>query len=357
LSAAFYAYEKMEYPAAITSVTTVLRVTLGTLVLLLGYGFVGLAATTLLVNISTMVILAVLARRMFFRPKAEFDAPFARDMARDSLPLMVNNLLAKVFFQVDVLVLRPLRGDVEVGYYGAAYRYIRALDIIPSYFTMAIFPLISRLAESRRDSLGRAYVLSVKVLIMVALPIAVGTTFIARDLILILAGSAYLPHSMIALQLLIWYMPFGFINSVTQYVLIAIQQQSFLTRAFVLGAVFNIAANVLLIPRYGYVAAAAVTALSEVALFIPFYYCVRKNLTTLPWLDVFWRPGVASLVMAVMLWLLRHTTALLTVPVGAVVYVTALVVLGTFRQPDVALVVQLLPARLRKRLPFISSPS
>jgi hypothetical protein len=94
-----------------------------------------------------------------------------------------------------------------------------------------------------------------------------------------------------------------------------------------------------------------------VALFIPFYYCVRKNLTTLPWLDVFWRPGVASLVMAVMLWLLRHTTALLTVPVGAVVYVTALVVLGTFRQPDVALVVQLLPARLRKRLPFISSPS
>ena len=357
LSAVFYAYEKMEYPAAITSVTTVLRVTLGTLVLLLGYGFVGLAATTLLVNISTMVILAVLARRMFFRPKAEFDAPFARDMARDSLPLMVNNLLAKVFFQVDVLVLRPLRGDVEVGYYGAAYRYIRALDIIPSYFTMAIFPLISRLAESRRDSLGRAYVLSVKVLIMVALPIAVGTTFIARDLILILAGSAYLPHSMIALQLLIWYMPFGFINSVTQYVLIAIQQQSFLTRAFVLGAVFNIAANVLLIPRYGYVAAAAVTALSEVALFIPFYYCVRKNLTTLPWLDVFWRPGVASLVMAVVLWLLRHTTALLTVPVGAVVYVTALVVLGTFRQPDVALVVQLLPARLRKRLPFISSPS
>ncbi|MGB9880530.1 MAG: oligosaccharide flippase family protein, partial [Anaerolineae bacterium] len=227
-TAVFYANEKMEYPAAITSVTTIMRVTLGTLALLLGYGFVGMAATTLLVNVGTALILGFLATRMFFRPRLEFDPPFARTMASESLPLMVNNLLSRIFFQVDVLLLRPLRGDVEVGYYGAAYRYIRALDIIPSYFTLAIFPLISRFAESSRDSLIRAYVLSVKLLVMIALPIAVGTTFAARELMLILAGSEYLPHSMIALQFLIWYMPVGFINSVTHYVLIAINQQRFL---------------------------------------------------------------------------------------------------------------------------------
>lgn len=352
-SAVFYAHEKMEYPAAITSVTTIMRVTLGTVVLLLGYGFVGLAATTLLVNLSTALILGVLATRMFFRPRPEFEPAFARDMARDSLPLMVNNLLAKVFFQVDVLVLRPLRGDTEVGYYGAAYRYIRGLDIIPSYFTMAIFPLLSRFAESKRDSLVRAYILSAKVLVMVALPIAVGTTFIARELILILAGPAYLPQSMIALQLLIWYMPIGFINSVTQYVLIAIQQQRFLTKAFIIGAAFNIVSNVLLIPRYGYIAAAVVTVLSEVALLIPFYYCARKNLTALPWLEIFWRPTVAAAFMAAVMWLL-HRYVLLSVPAAAVAYCAALAAVGTFRQPDVALVMQLLPARLRKRLPFVA---
>jgi O-antigen/teichoic acid export membrane protein len=289
---------------------------------------------------------------MFFRPKVEFGAPFARDMARESLPLMLNNLLSRVFFQVDVLLLRPLRGDTEVGYYGAAYRYIRALDIIPSYFTMAIFPLISRFAESSRDSLTRAYVLSVKLLVMIALPIAVGTTFIARELILILAGPEYLPHSMIALQLLIWYMPIGFINSVTHYVLIAINQQRFLTKAFVFGAAFNILTNLLLIPRYGYKAAAVVTALSELALFIPFYYCMRKNLTTLPWVAVFGRPAIAAGLMAAAMWLLRGTTALLTIPAAAAIYLVTLVALGTFRQPDVALVLQLLPARLRQSLPL-----
>jgi O-antigen/teichoic acid export membrane protein len=346
----FYAHERMEYPAAITSVTTILRVTFSSLALLLGYGFVGMAATTLLVNLATAAILGVLAARMFFRPQVEFEAPFARDMARESLPLMLNNLLSRVFFQVDVLLLRPLRGDTEVGYYGAAYRYIRALDIIPSYFTMAIFPLISRFAESSRDSLTRAYILSVKLLVMIALPIAVGTTFIARELILILAGAEYLPHSMIALQFLIWYMPVGFINSVTHYVLIAINQQRFLTKAFVLGAAFNIVTNLLLIPRYGYKAAAVVTVLSELALFIPFYYCVRKNLTTLPWVAVFGRPAIAAGLMAAGLWLLRGTSALLRLPVAAAIYIVALVATKTFRQPDVALVLQLMPARLRRLL-------
>jgi len=86
----------------------------------------------------------------------------------------------------------------------------------------------------------------------------------------------------------------GFVNSVTHYVLIAIDQQRFLTRAFLFGAAFNIVSNLILIPRYGYVAAAIVTALSEVALFLPFYYCVRKNLTTLPWLELVWRPVVSA---------------------------------------------------------------
>jgi len=360
LTAVFYAHEKMEYPAAITSVTTVLRVTLGTLALLLGYGFVGLAATTLVVNLATVSILSVLVARLFSRSwgqKVGFEGPFTLGMARDSLPLMVNNLLSKVFFQVDVLLLKPLRGDVEVGYYGAAYRYIRGLDIIPSYFTMAVFPLISRFAESKRDSLIRAYILSVKLLTMVALPIAVGTTFVARDLILILAGADYLPQSMLALQILVWYVVVGFINSVTHYVLIAIQRQRFLTKAFVVGAAFNIVVNLLLIPRFGYLAAAATTVLSEVALFIPFYYCVRKDLTALPWLDIFWRPGAAAALMAMAMWLLRHTTALLSIPVGGVVYLVALVALGTLRQPDVILVMELLPARVRQRFPILSSRS
>ena len=83
---------------------------------------------------------------------------------------------------------------------------------------------------------------------------------------------------MIALQILVWFLPWSFVNSVTQYVLIAVNQQRFLTLAFVIGVAFNVAANLILIPPFGYVAAAAVTVASEIVLLIPFYYAVRKHL-------------------------------------------------------------------------------
>jgi O-antigen/teichoic acid export membrane protein len=133
-------------------------------------------------------------------------------------------------------------------------------------------------------------------------------------------------------------------------VLIAIDQQRFLTKAFVIGVSFNIVANLLVIPVYSYQGAAVVTVLSEFALLIPFYYSVRKNLGRLPWLSLFWQPLFASVVMAAAMWWLRDLYWLLLIPVGGVIYLTTLVLLGGFRQPDMDLLGRLLPlGRLRTR--------
>ncbi|MGQ9625576.1 MAG: oligosaccharide flippase family protein [Anaerolineae bacterium] len=343
LSAVFYAYEKMEYPAAISTVTALTRVGLGTFALLLGLGVVGLAGVSLIANLVTVALLLRLLMRLFFRPRPEFDPAFEREMLDESFPLMINHLLATIFFRIDIMILKPLHGDRAIGYYGAALKYVDGLNVIPSYFTMAIFPLMSRYAQSARESLIRAYILSLRILLIISLPIAVGTPFIARELILILGGGEYLPDSMIALQLLIGFLPFSFINSVTQYVLIAINQQRFLTKAFLIGVAFNMAANLLFIPAYSYKAAAVITIFSELALLIPFYYCVRRNLTPIPWLSIFWQPSLASAAMGVFLWLLRDLNFLITVPLAAVVYMAVLILVGTFSSEEMRLILKFLP--------------
>jgi O-antigen/teichoic acid export membrane protein len=167
---------------------------------------------------------------------------------------------------------------------------------------------------------------------------------------MVLGGAEYLPDSKIALQLIIWFLPFSFVNSVTQYVLIAIDQQRFLTRAFLIGVVFNITANLLVIPAYSYKGAAVVTILSELVLLVPFYYAVRKHLGPLPWLSLFWQPTAASAVMVGVMWLLKDIPWLLLIPVGGVVYLVVLALVGGFRQPDMHLLGRLLPvSRLKAR--------
>ena len=351
-SAVFYAYEKMEYPAAIATVTAVTRVSLGALILLMGWGFVGLAGVSIVANVISATILGVLMIRHCFRPHFDWDPKTGRWMMNTSFPLMINLLLATVFFRIDVLILKPMKGDTVVGYYTAALKYVDGLLIIPQYFTQAIFPLMSRYADSARDSLLRAYVLSLRLLLMVAVPIAVGTFFVAEGLIMLLGGIEYLPDSRIALQIIIWFLPFSFVNSVTQYVLIAIDQQRFLTKAFLIGATFNIVANLAVIPTFGYRGAAVVTILSEIVLLIPFYYAVRKHLGSLPWVSLIWQPALASAAMAGVMWLLIGLPWLLLIPVGGVVYLVVLILLGGFRQPDMALLGGLIPvARLKARLP------
>ncbi len=358
ISSVFYAHEQMEYPAAISSVTTILRVMLGALALLVGWGVIGLAAVSVVVNIVTLLILGLLAARFYFRPRLEFEPTFGRRLLSDSYPLMINHLLATIFFRIDIQFLQQYRGDAEVGYYSAAHRWIDALQIVPSYFTLAIFPLMSRYAESARESLVRAYILSLRLLLMFILPVTVITLFISRELIALLGGSQYLPQSMIALQLLILSRPFGFINAVTQYVLIAIDQQRFLTKAFLIGMTFNVVMNFLFVPRYGYQAAAAILIFSEIALLLPFYYAVRKHLTRVPWLGITWQPLVASLACGAILWAMRPVSLLLGLLLAVLAYPTVLWLVGGFRADDLSVVWDAMPAgplrRLLRRPPLAS---
>jgi O-antigen/teichoic acid export membrane protein len=182
------------------------------------------------------------------------------------------------------------------------------------------------------------------------LPITVGTTLIAPQIMELFGGRQYLPYSAQALAVLIWFLPFSYVNSVTQYVLIAVNQQRFLTVAFLIGATFNIIANLLLIPRYSFMGAATVTVLSEIVLFAPFYYSVRKNVGALPWWRIVWQPALASAIMGgVTWWLLPRLHVLLVIALAAVVYFAGLLALGAITAEDVALARKLLrrPAEAR----------
>ncbi|MCI0477300.1 MAG: flippase, partial [Anaerolineales bacterium] len=318
--------------------TRLLAVALGVVALVAGYGYIGLAVVSIVTNIFTLTAFYALVRMTLFAPRWEPDRALVRWMFFESFPLMLNNLLSSLFFRIDILILKPFKGDAVVGYYQTAYKFIDALNFIPSNFTLAIFPVLSRMAANAKDAMLRAYVLSLKILLWIALPITVGTIFVARELIMIFGGDAYLPDSAIALQVLIWFLPFSFINSVTHYVLIALGQQRFLTKAFVIGVTFNVIANLIAVPPYSYVGAALVTIFSEMVLLIPFYYSVRKNLASVPFLSIVWRPVVASGAMGVGLWwLIERVGVLISIPLAGILYAAVLLGLGALGDDERAL--------------------
>ncbi len=354
LSGMFYAYERFEYPTAIEIATALVSVALQIAVLLAGYGIVGLAGVSIATNLFTLFIMYYLVRRLLFKPHFVFDRPLARWMFGESYPLMMNNLLANLFFKIDVFLLLPLTNATILGYYNAAYKFVNALNFIPSKFTLAIFPMLSRLSTGSTDAMQRALIVSVKLLTWIAVPITVATVFIAEPLILFFAGAAYLPDSAIALQWLIFFLPFSFINSVVHYVLIALNEQRFLTRAFLIGLVFNIAANLLAIPALTYRGAALVTVFSEFALLVPFYYALRKHMPPLPILDIFWRPTLAGIAMGAVLYVLVAQNIVVALFAASIVYGIVLLLTGALGADEWLLLGKLVPKRFAGLVKVIS---
>ena len=350
----FYAFETAEVPAAITTLTTILKVGFGVVALLLGFGFVGLAAASILVNIVTLSVLALATFRSFkLRGPWRIDFSLQRHMVGQSYPLMLNHLLATIFFFVDVPLLRQIRGETAVGWYNSAYKWVNALNVIPSFFTFALFPVISRQIENNLAHARRTFRLSVKLMFLLALPVAAFTTLLAPLLIGVLGGAEFLPHGAIALQLVIWSIPIGWINSVTNYVLIALGLERVQVRAFLIGVTFNVAANLLLMPIYGYQAAAVITIFSEMILLITFSVYLRRGMPDVGWVALLWRPALVTAVTGAALWVGAQVHLAAGLSLGMVVYPAGLWVLGVFGEEEKQILRSLLPAPLAARLRLI----
>jgi O-antigen/teichoic acid export membrane protein len=388
LTALFYAFEKAELPAAVGTVTAIFKAVFGLAVLLLGWGVIGLAGVSILLNLITLAIMGWQARELLVstslpsplsasregeesqhppqpRPvpalqlergsggevrAPRIDRALIRHMVSASWPLMLNNLLASLFFKIDVTLLEPLKGSEIVGKYSAAYKWIDAIGLIPSLFTMALLPIMSRQAHEDRAALQRNYHFAVKLLFMLALPIAVGTTFVAPTLITVLGGARFLPEGALALQLMIWFLPIGWINSLTNYVLVALDLQRAMRWAFLAGVLFNVIANLIFIPLFSYPAAAIITIFSEAVLQIAFYRLLRTALEPVPWVALLWKPCVAGLVMFAALAVLWPILPLpiLALVIATLLYPAVLVALRPFSPWELGRVAALLPVRVRR---------
>ncbi len=353
LAALFRACEKHEYPAAIQTVTTIIRVTLGVLVLTGGLGIVGLAAAAILTNLATLAILALLGRRLIWQHLPEQQEPIVwrlqKRMLGESWPLMSSLLLQALFPGLNVLLLQSLQGDAVVGWYDAARKWVDASNIIPSFFTFAAFPVMSRQADQDRSGLQRSYTLSIKLLTLIALPLALSVTLLATPLVGVLSGQQFLPAGATILRLLIWSILFGWINSLTNYVLIALHRQRYVLLASGTRVLFTVVANALLVPRFSYLGSAWILVSGECLLTILFSIDLSRQLGTAQWLPALRKPLLAGLAMSIFAWVLARVNPLLALVTALAIYLIAAIALRVLTAEEWELLAPLVPDRIRQR--------
>ena len=121
---------------------------------------------------------------------------------------------------------------------------------------------MSRLYESSTDSLKLIVEKYFKYMILIGLPIGVGITLLANQIIVLIFGQAFL-ESAPALQILIWATVFTFANSAFVQLFQSTNRQVLLTKITFIGMIVNIILNLILIPKFSFIAASFNTLITE----------------------------------------------------------------------------------------------
>ncbi len=277
------------------------------------------------------VVFCVAARRsVVFGWRGDLSA-WWRTLA-SALPLGAIQLIGNVYSWIDSILLSVLRSSTDLGYYSVAFNVVNVLGSVPSFLMTALVPsLVNADGDERARLVNRA----VYVLFCLAAPLAVGGIVLRTDIILVLAGRRFLAAST-PLAVLAVTLPVSFLQTAFGYTSVAIDRYRPLLAVGLGTLALNVAANLVLIPRFGPTGAASALLGSEIVSLVSTFFVFRRMSGIRIIWTALWRPSLAALVALGLVgvrgpvW--SHLNHLLALLVGAsfvgLVYLLCLSVLG-----------------------------
>ena len=265
-------YDYASYALSLGAIVTLLSV----------FSFPYLGITGVIPNIFAFLLGsgATTVAALFFAKKIipsfsfSFDSTLTKKMLVIALPLGLTLLCNVVYFHADSVILTLFRSSSEVGIYGFAYKVFEFPLVVPTFFMNAVFPL---LLISIKGNDMKAFIRQMK---------QSSAVLFSLSLVLVLCGYISAPlfsliqtdfqASIVPFRILLLSLPVFYLTSVTMWVLIALKKRVALFLVYFISMIVNVGSNILLVPHYGYTAAAWITVVSETLVLLLSLFVIQK---------------------------------------------------------------------------------
>lgn len=195
---------------------------------------------------------------------------FSVDLLKNSLPLITGVGLMIFYYKIDSIILKLLKGNYDTGIYSSAFRIYEALLFIPVAIHTTILP---RLIKIEKENLDSAIDKIIKITLLIASIISILIIYYSRFIPLLYGRDGY--QALVGpLKIIFFIVPIAFINYICIAIAYVKKREIKVLFPLFFTTLFNIAANFYFIPRYSYFAAAWITSLSEIFLFVFINYYV-----------------------------------------------------------------------------------
>lgn len=302
--AIFRAHEKMELEAFFTSGLAILNFILVLVCILLKFELLKILLMSLIVSVLGVIAVFFFVKKKITRIALKRELPFWKKLLKDIVPFLLSGIFINIYFYIAQVMLSFMKGDEITGWYGAIYKILAVITAITGVYFGVYFPVASRLFKENKKKLELLVHVTVRIGFMISFPLALIVTILAKPIVLLVFGEQFL-GSVSALQILIWAAVFGFVCSAFSSALLAGLERNIYTFGVAFGALVNIVANLILIPRFSLDGAAIAMIITELFVFIFMFYWFNKKIFKFDFTNYFFRSLIASFFMGLILYYLN----------------------------------------------------
>ena len=188
----------------------------------------------------------------------------ARVLLSDSWMIFVGSIFAVIYLKIDVVMLRNIQGSESVGVYSVAAIISEATYFIPAAIVTTVFPQLVKISATDPMAFQQRLQELIYFLSFSALIVLVGLFVLGPLVIKFALGPSYMASIPILLIHLLA-LPFIFLRQAFSRWILISKMAKFSMISQGIGALLNVALNLVLIPKYGGQGAAMATVISYAA--------------------------------------------------------------------------------------------
>jgi len=314
----FQARLQMDRVAISNVLTRVLYVILVLAAIRANLGVLGIVLAATIANIAALILqMALVWPQTPILPR--WDIAYWWYFIKEAAPLGAAVVLATIYFRIDSVLLSVLKGNYEVGIYTTPYKIVEVVLTLPTIFMSSVFPILTKALSEGQAAASRVFRKAFDFSALLGWPIVVGTMMVGTPLMVAIAGREFTASGLV-LQIIIWTTLMSFFGAVMTYTVIAAGRQRLLTLPYVAAALFNVVANLILIPRYSYIAASYITVATEALVVLYVSILVYRLLRITPTWAVTGKAIAGSLIMAGAIYWFKLDNLGLNILLGTAVY-------------------------------------
>lgn len=227
------------------------------------------------------------------------------EIYKSSLPFFFAGLAITIYITIDKIMLGQILGQSYVGYYSMSDRLVRIAMGIALALAVTITPRLAYYYQHDKSKYFELLNKSTKFILMLTIPMFIGISLMANDIVLLVFGKEFLPAVLTLKILSAFLIIVPFANIMGLQVLNVMGEAKKYTISVIVAVVINIILNFILIVKFKHHGVAAASIVAEIVGVLVQAYFVRKLFK----LDIIFDRKIlnyfiASLVMGIFIFML-----------------------------------------------------